>query len=117
MDSKREVRAIDALLVSQLRSDRESVDSLPELNELEREALNSLGADFVDRLLAGEVREVDDSEVVIESEEIACGPAFGMNRAKDIDEVTRLELDAKRQEIIDSINQNKRGADDADIQQ
>jgi len=104
MSSKREERAIDALLVSQLRSNRECVESLPELTEIEKEALNSLGDDFVDRLLAGEVRasvpaEMDDQE------EIVCGPAFGMNRAKDLDESTRQELDRKRQEIIDRIRQ------------
>jgi hypothetical protein len=104
MNSKREERAIDALLVSQLRSNRECIESLPELTDLEREALNSLGYDFMDRLIAGYIK----SSVPAESnchEEIACGPAFGMNRAKDLDEVTRQELDRKRQEIIERIKQ------------
>lgn len=110
MNSKREERAIDALLVSQLRSNRECIESLPELTDLEREALNSLGDDFMDRLIAGDIK----SSVPAESnchEEIACGPAFGMNRAKDLDEVTRQELDRKRQEIIDRIKQIESAGD------
>lgn len=117
MNSKREERAIDALLVSQLRSNRVNVESLPELTDLERAALDSLGTDFVDRLLAGEVRKLSDESEMEAKEELACGSAFGLNRAKDIDETTRQELDRKRQEIIDRINQIEEGATDASIEQ
>ena len=116
MNIKREERAIDALLVSQLRSNRESIQSLPELTDLEREALNSLGDDFVDRLVAGEIRKVCADVEAKQEEEVACGPAFGLNRAIDIDETTREELDRKRQEIIDRINQIEGGTNDASVQ-
>jgi hypothetical protein len=115
MNSKREERAIDALLVSQLRSDRENVDSLPELSELEREAIDSLGPDFVSRLLAGQVVEVPLENDMEHSKEIACGPAFGLNRAKDIDDVTREELDRKRQAIIDQLNRKNGEPNDGHV--
>lgn len=58
MLSEREERALDALIVSQLRGtqdDEIDVEHLPELTNKEREALDSFGDDFVDRLLAGEI--------------------------------------------------------------
>lgn len=114
MNSKREERAIDALFVSQLRSNRTDVESHPELNEQESKILQSLGSDFVERLLAGEIGEVCDTREVNETEEALCGPAFGLNRAKDIDEETRQELDIKRQEIIDRLKRSREDDRDAD---
>lgn len=61
---EREERAADALLVSLLRrvdKDDEYIDPkhLPKLTDEERAAITGLGADFVDRLLAGELRFVN----------------------------------------------------------
>lgn len=117
MNSKREERAIDALLVSQLRSNRDNVESLPELTSVERMTLDSLGADFVDRLLAGDVKCADIEEDVEKGEELVCGSAFGMNRAKELDETTRQELDRKRQEIIDRVKKNNEGSSDDSVEQ
>src|SRR5262249_48256636 len=59
--SKRECeeRALDALLVSTLRrvekdDDLIEPEKLPQLTEEEKSAMNALGADFIDRILAGE---------------------------------------------------------------
>lgn len=111
MDSKREDRAIDALIVSQLRSNRIDVDieQLPELTQEEREQLDSLGEDFVDRLLAGEVLPVIEEEIIEEREVATAGGVFGMNRAKDVDEDTKKELDQNRQDIIDRIKEQEEG--------
>ena len=46
-----EDRALDALLVSILRRDK-----LPQLTEEEKAAMNNLGADFINRILAGDRR-------------------------------------------------------------
>lgn len=54
---EREERALDALLVSVLRRGDDDIiepDKLPELTEAEKAAMNSLGPDFIDRILAGE---------------------------------------------------------------
>lgn len=56
---QREERALDALIVSQLRApqdDEVDVRHLPELTDKDREALDSLGPDFISRLLAGEIK-------------------------------------------------------------
>lgn len=115
MDSKREDRAIDALIVSQLRSNRIDVDieQLPELTQEEREQFNSLGEDFVDRLLAGEVLPVVEEEISEERDIATAGGVFGMNRAKDVDEDTKKELDQNRQEIIDRIKEQEDSDGDA----
>ena len=74
MSSEREERALDALIVSQLRATRDDeidVEHLPELNDEEREALDSLGPNFVERLLAGEIDEPSDDPP--EEAELAMG--------------------------------------------
>lgn len=109
MPSEREQRALDALIVSQLRAREDEVDveHLPELTDEERDALDSFGAKFVDNLLAGKIQpkgdEADDGppedcELAVADEEV-----FGLNRAEEIDEETKEELDEKRKEIIDRI--------------
>jgi hypothetical protein len=105
MGSEREQRALDALIVSQLRAcDETDVNHLPELTDEEREALDSLGPDFVDKVLDGKI-EPSAAAPYEASELAAAGEAFGMNRAKNIDEKTKQELDRRRQEIIDRIRQ------------
>src|SRR5262249_49111055 len=56
---EREERALDALLVSIIRrvdkdDDIAEPDMLPQLSDEEKAAMNDLGTDFVDRILAGE---------------------------------------------------------------
>ena len=72
---EREERAADALLVSLLRrvdKDDDYIDPehSPELTDEERAALDALGSDFVDRLLAGERPHTVDP-VQIEKSEVA----------------------------------------------
>lgn len=110
MSSNREQRAIDALLVSQLRSLPEDLASLPPLADDVREKLDSLGSDFIDRLLAGDVR-ANEPTVVDEPELQTCGENFGFNRAKDLDDTTREELDAKRKAIIERMKQIEENKD------
>lgn len=67
--NEREERAFDALIVSQLRAARHDeidLEHLPELTDKEREALDSLGPDFVARLLAGEINRdrLDQAEQI-----------------------------------------------------
>lgn len=58
---ERDQRALDALFVSQLRrherSDEVDIEHLPKLTKEDKEALDSLGPDFVGRLLAGRLHE------------------------------------------------------------
>ena len=110
MSSEREERALDALIVSQLRAREDEVDveHLPELSDEEREALDSFGPNFVDKLLAGKILPKpeddtpEDCELAVAGEEV-----FGMNRAEEIDEETAEELNEKRKEIIDRIKREE----------
>jgi len=83
-ENDHEERALDALFVSQLRwknNDAEEIDEthLPRLTGDDKAALDSLGPDFMQRLLAGKVAP---------SEMLA-----GMNQAEDIDDETTEELE------------------------
>jgi hypothetical protein len=55
---EREERALDAIIVSCLRCPDDDgdldTDRLPELTDEDRAAMDALGPDFIDRLLAGE---------------------------------------------------------------
>ena len=108
-DKEREVKALDALIVGALRPERDSeevnADAFPELTEREKQALDSLGPDFGERLVNGELSESstttdsvseDAEELVVSAEEFA----YGMNRAEQIAPETAEELDAKRREIL-----------------
>lgn len=108
-ENERESRALDALIVSQLRgNDETDVEHLPRLTEDDNAALDSLGPDFVDRLFAEETAEADDQPdshgaTADAREEMLAG----MNRAEDIDDETAEELDRKRKEIIDRVNREE----------
>lgn len=113
MPSEREQRALDALIVSQLRAGEDEVDveHLLELTDEERDALDSFGPKFVDNLLAGKIqpkgnKAVDDPpedcELAVAGEEV-----FGLNRAEEIDEETAEELGEKRNEIIERIKREE----------
>ena len=106
MLDEREQLALDALLVSQLRSCNETVPShLPPLLESETAALDGLGTDFVDRLLADAI--TPPQYEMLDHNLAAAGEAFGMNRAEAVDDETRKEIDRKRQEIIDEIKRQE----------
>src|SRR5947208_10595611 len=93
---EREERAADALLVSLLRrvdKDDDYIDPkhLPQLTEEELAAVDALGADFVDRLLAGERPLAaptndgpDESNVAL----AGSGADTSFNRAEFVDDVT-----------------------------
>jgi len=101
---ERNQRALDALIVSQLRrhedGDEADLEHLPRLTAEEKQALDSLGPDFIDNLLAGENKPEEDDPPA-EEDELLCagGMSFGMNRAEEIDGETAEELERKRQEI------------------
>jgi hypothetical protein len=109
----REERALDALLVSILRrvdkdDDIVEPDRLPQLTDEEKAAMNQLGTDFIDRILAGErpvaPREApktddpaDDHEAALAGSGVDCG----MNRAEEVDDETTEELDRREREILE----------------
>ncbi len=114
---ERDQRALDALFVSQLRRhepcDQVDVGHLPKLTKEEKEALDSLGPDFIGRLLAGSLPKISEA-CESANEELLCagGMSFGLNRAERIDEETLTELDRKRQEIIKKNMQQKETPDE-----
>lgn len=100
--NEREDRALEALIVSQLRrNDETESEHLPQLSDEDKSVLDSLGPDFIDRLYAEEapMEEQDSDGVEEHSEEMLAG----MNRAENIDDDTKAELDRKRKEIIDRL--------------
>jgi hypothetical protein len=110
--SEREDRALDALIVSQLRrhdGDKGDIEHLPKLTDEESEALEGLGPDFIDRVIAGKVKTESDDSPAEEEGELLCagGMAFGLNRAEEIDEETAEELDEKRKEIIERLKKEE----------
>lgn len=71
-----EDRAFEALLVSALRGGDIDIDSLPELTEKDKAALDSLGPDFIRRLIAKvEVAELQASHAALLE---ACKEALGL---------------------------------------
>lgn len=111
---ERNQRALDALIVSQLRrhedGDEADLEHLPRLTAEEKQALDSLGPDFIDNLLAGENKPEEDDPPA-EEDELLCagGMSFGMNRAEEIDGETAEELERKRQEIIERLKKKDGG--------
>ena len=118
---EREERAEDALLVSLLRrvdKDDDYIDPehLPQLTDEDRAALDALGPDFVDRLLAGErplsaepdpnENRPDESEVAL----VGSGADCSFNRAEEVDDATTTELEEREREVIErKIRQRKEG--------
>ncbi|HLJ97733.1 MAG TPA: hypothetical protein VKU02_31520 [Gemmataceae bacterium] len=110
---EREERALDALLVSILRrvdkdDDITEPDKLPQLTDEEKAAMNALGTDFIDRILAGErpipPREEPKKDDPDESEEAALagsGADCSLNRAEEVDDETTEELERREREILE----------------
>jgi hypothetical protein len=109
---EREERAADALLVSLLRrvdKDDDYIDPkhLPQLTDEEKAAMEALGSDFVDRLLAGE-RPLASQNIPTEDcpdeREVALaggGADRNFNRAEVVDDATTEELGEREREIIE----------------
>ena len=110
---EREERALDALLVSILRrvdkdDDIVEPDKLPQLTDEEKAAMNDLGTDFIDRILAGErpvsPREKPKNDDPDDGEEAALagsGADCSMNRAEVVDGETTEELERREREILE----------------
>ena len=110
----REQQALDALLVSQLRKqgcEEHEVDpaELPELTHEERAALKSLGSGLVERLSARASQPASPHRPARSSQEATLSePAFGLNRAEEVEPETLDELAKQRQEIIDRFRRKRR---------
>ncbi len=109
---EREERALDALLVSTLRrvekdDDLIEPDKLPQLTDEEMAAMNALGDDFIDRILAGErpVQPREQAETgALEGDDLALaysGADYSLNRAEEVDAETTEELERREREIIE----------------
>ena len=96
----REDRALDALIVSQLRW------------EADCRAMDALGADLVERLLAGDVGPAFDCESSTQVEPaddealVGAGDAsgFGFNRASTVDHEV---IDQKRRELLERLRSER----------
>ena len=112
-----EERALDALFVSQLRwNDAEKINEecLPRLTDEDIAALDSLGSDFIQRLLAGAVTSSETHDRPEDSEYVEEEMLAGMNRAENIDDETAKELEQKRREIIDRVKRKEAEEQDDD---
>lgn len=115
-EQDREARALEALIVSQLRRERNPADQedLPQLTDEDRKAMNALGPNLIDRLWDSPRSDEEGSHFDDCDEELACaGEQFaGMNRAEEIDEETKRALDAKRAEVRERLRKKKLGSRD-----
>ena len=80
---------------------------LPELTEEEKAAMNRLGDDFIDRILAGEQPVTrndepkdDDADCGEDGALAGSGADCFMNRAEEVDDETQQELDEREREIL-----------------
>ena len=109
---ERDQRALDALFVSQLRRhercDEVDIEHLPKLTKEDKEALDSLGPNFIGQLFAGSLPKISDAPEEA-NEELLCagGMSFGMNRADEIDEQAKAEIERKRKEIEDKFKKKE----------
>ena len=110
---EREERALDALLVSILRrvdkdDDIVEPDKLPQLTDEEKAAMNDLGTDFIDRILAGKrpvpprvKPKTDDPDEGEEAALAGSGADCSLNRAGEVDDETSEELERREREILE----------------
>lgn len=106
-ENTREERAFEALFVSSMRRvDNEDVDidRIRESSEKEKAALDLLGPDFIDEVIAGKRPALDrpESDENCDRELALAGESVGgeLFRAGDIDEDTARELDEKDRGMI-----------------
>ena len=108
-ENEREIRALEAIIVSQLLRERDpmNLNDLPELTDSQRAAMNALPANLVEKLW-DEVDEESEEECAsdetctVEEEEFV-----GMNRAEKMTDETRNALDEARKEVIESMRKRK----------
>jgi hypothetical protein len=108
-EREREIRALEAIIVSQLLRERDpmNLDDLPELTDSQRAAMNALPTNLVENLWDEIDAESDeecpsDSTSTIDEVEFA-----GMNRAEEMTDETRKALDEARKEVIESMKKRK----------
>ena len=116
-DRRREDRAFEALIVSQLRRERDLTNhkDLPELTEEERAAMSAVPANLIDRLWDA----VDEQDVNPPAEDsdweaaVDEGAYAGMNRADEPTDETNRKLDEARQEVLDELKRKRKDGKDA----
>jgi hypothetical protein len=116
-DRDREDRAFEALIVSQLRRQRDcrDINDLLELNESEKAAMKALPDDLIERLWEQEetadqqTLEVQDDEYELIDEELY----VGMNRADGPTDETQKKLDEARREVLDQLRKKPMEGSDA----
>ncbi len=119
--NERERRALDALIASQIRRPLPEVpseDDLIELSDDDCAALGSLGTDLVQQLLSrsDEPYEEPESPVGRTVRSPSSEPELansGLNRAEEIDDETRRELELQREEIRRQLREQGESDDDA----
>lgn len=109
---EREIRAFEAIIVSQLHRERDPMylNDLPELTEGQKAALKARPNDFVEKLWA-EVENEDEDEECVDGEtcDVEAAEEFAaMNRAEEMDEETRKALDDARKEVLESMKKQKK---------
>ena len=120
-DREREERALDALLISALRREQADLEvdpkRLPSLSDEEKAAMQSLGSDLIDKLLAEENADCaeggsldcdDDGDGAGGLALAGSGTGWGLNRAEVIDELTAEEIERKKKEILERLAKEKR---------
>lgn len=109
--NKREERAFDALIVSQLRRERDitNLDDLPALTDGELAAMNSIPEDIIAKLWAEECSGATPSCVEEEGDCALAGAGagdsslFGLDRATNMDEEDKKSLDTSRDEAREEL--------------
>jgi hypothetical protein len=108
-ENEREVRALEAIIASQLLRERDpmNLDDLPKLTEAQRTVMDAVPANIVEQLW-DEVENEPEEECPAEEACTADEEEFvGMNRAEDMGEETRQALDQARKEVMESMKKRK----------
>ena len=112
--SEREDRAFDALIITHMLRDRDfnDLNDLPPLTESQRKLMESVPDDIVEKLWnkAKERQAPCEAEELCEyKDEVAEELEFaGMNRADDMDEETKKQLEEARKLVIDAMKVKKK---------
>ena len=108
-EHEREVRALEAIIVSQLLRERDplNLDDLPELTDSQKAALNALPQNLVEQLWDEVESEAEEEAPAEEACEVDDEEFAGMNRAEEMSEETRDALDQARREVLESMKKRK----------
>ena len=110
--NERERRALEALIVSRLRAAcDEAIDpqKLPAITAADREKLECLKPDFIDRLLARSTNEVVLPEPCVDPEGQVQQPIGGLCRADEYEENSADEVATNRREIRRKLKEDRDG--------